>query len=175
MVGDGNTIPITHTGSTSLTTPTTSFNLQHVLCSPNISQNLVSVSKFCSHNNTSIEFFPKCFVVKDLNTGASLVRGQNKGNLYVWPNLSLPCHSSVHQNFASSQSTVSSQSWHCSLGHPSTPVLQRLLSSHNLQVSKSEKLFSHCSSCLCNKSHKLPFGVSTLTYNKSLEILFTDV
>ena len=83
VVGDGKTIPITHTGSTSLTSPTKSFSLNHVLCSPQITQNLVSVSQFCSHNNASVEFFPNFFLVKDLTTGAYLVRGQNKGNLYV--------------------------------------------------------------------------------------------
>ena len=85
MVGDVKTISITHTGSTSLTTDSNSFNLKHVLCSPNISQNLVSVSQFCCHNNTSIEFFPDCFLVKDLTTRAFLVHGRNEGNLYVWP------------------------------------------------------------------------------------------
>ncbi|KAK0600695.1 hypothetical protein LWI29_017553 [Acer saccharum] len=175
MVGDGKTIPISHTGFTSLNTPTTSFSLNHVLCSPHISQNLVSVSKFFTHNNTSIEFFPNYFIVKDLNTGASLVHGQNRGNLYVWPKSSLPCHSSAHQNFSSSQSTVSAKSWHCRLGHLALSVLQHLFSSHNLPVSKSEKNFSHCSACLCNKSHKLPFGTSTLSSNKPFEILCTDV
>ena len=62
MVGDGKTIPITHTGSTSLHTPIKSFPLPHVLCSPHISHNLISVSKFCTHNNTSIEFFPNYFL-----------------------------------------------------------------------------------------------------------------
>lgn len=74
MVGDGKTIPITHTDSTILHIYANSFHLKHVLCLPNISQNLVSVSQFCSHNNTSIKFFPNCFHVKDLTTGAFLVR-----------------------------------------------------------------------------------------------------
>ncbi|KAK0572541.1 hypothetical protein LWI29_033229 [Acer saccharum] len=177
MVGDGKTIPITHTGSTSLSTPTNTFHLKHVLCSPHISQNLVSVSQFCSHNNTSVEFFPDYFLVKDLTTGASLVRGRNEGNLYVWPLSSRPSTSvsSAHQYFMSSQHNVSSQSWHCRLGHPSQPVLQRLLSSHSLPVTRSDTTVSHCSACLCNKSHKLPFGISTLTCNKPFEVLFTDV
>ncbi|KAK0593671.1 hypothetical protein LWI29_001354 [Acer saccharum] len=177
MVGDGKTIPITHIGSTSLSTPSNSFCLTNVLCSPHISHNLVSVSQFCSHNNTSVEFFPDYFLVKDLTTGASLVRGQNKGNLYVWPQSIRPSHSvsGAHQFFMSSQHNVSSRSWHCRLGHPSHPILQRLISSHCLPVTKSETSVSHCSACLCNKSHKLPFGISTLISNKPFEILFTDV
>ncbi|KAL5854318.1 hypothetical protein ACOSQ4_004120 [Xanthoceras sorbifolium] len=85
MVGDGQTIPITHTGCTTLKTSDKSFPLPRVLCSPHISHNLIFVSKFCTHNKTSIEFFPNYFLVKDLTTGASLVRGRNEGNLYVWP------------------------------------------------------------------------------------------
>ncbi|KAI9162012.1 hypothetical protein LWI28_022900 [Acer negundo] len=148
MVRDGKTIPITYTGSTYLTADSNSFPFKHVLCSSNISQNLVSVCQFCSHNNISIEFFPDSFIVKDLTTGASLVRGQNNGNLYVWPKLSLPCHSSAHQHFASSQSTVSSQSWHFRLGHPSPPVLHKLISSHSLPVTKSDTTVPFCSACL---------------------------
>ncbi|KAK0605807.1 hypothetical protein LWI29_030936 [Acer saccharum] len=171
MVGDGKTIPITHTGSTSLHTSTKSFPLSHVLCSPHISHNLISVSKFCTHNNTSIEFFPDCFLVKDLTTGASLVRGRNEGNLYIWPKSVSPATLLT----ATSQHQVSSLAWHQRLGHPSLQVLRHLVSSHGLPVSKLESQFSHCHACLCNKSHKLPFGISTLHCNKPLEILFTDV
>ena len=177
MVGDGKTIPITHTGCTTLKTSDKSFPLTRVLCSPHISHNLISVSKFCTHNKTSIEFFPNYFLVKDLTMGASLVRGQNEGNLYVWPS-SNPVRqsaSSAHLFSASSQPSVSFLAWHCRLGHPSLQVLQNLVSSQGLPVLRSESQFSHCSACRCNKSHKLPFGVSTLNCNKPLEILFTDV
>ena len=73
MVGDGNNIPITHTGFTTLKSCDSIFKLNNVLCAPNVKKNLFSVSQFCSHNNTSIEFFPDFFLVKDLTTGASLV------------------------------------------------------------------------------------------------------
>lgn len=32
-----------------------------------------------------------------------------------------------------------------------------------------------CNSCKCNKMHKLPFSVSTLSSSKPLELLYTDV
>ena len=82
MIGDGDGIPITHVGSTIIEAPTTTFLLDNVLCAPLIKKNLISVSQFCHQNNTSIEFFPHFFIVKDLSTGASLVQGQNKGNVY---------------------------------------------------------------------------------------------
>ena len=88
IIGDGKRIPITHSGSSTLSSLTITFTLDDVLCAPNIKRNLISVSQFCKQNNTSIEFFPNFFLVKDLSTGASLVQGQNKDNIYEWPSTS---------------------------------------------------------------------------------------
>ena len=82
MIGDGNDIPITYVRSTTIDLPTTTFLLDSVLCAPLIKKTLISISQFCHQNNTSIEFFPHFFIVKDLSTGASLVQGRNKGNVY---------------------------------------------------------------------------------------------
>lgn len=81
-MGDGNTIPITHSGNTCLSTPNHTFQLTNTLCAPAIKQNLVSVSQFCLDNSMSIEFFLYSFCVKDSNSGVPLVRDQNKGGLY---------------------------------------------------------------------------------------------
>lgn len=81
-IGDGSVLPITHTGSISLSP---SFHLSNVLCVPAIHQNLISVSKFCRSNHTSIEFFPTHFVAKDLRTGSPVLLGKNRHDLYEWP------------------------------------------------------------------------------------------
>ena len=57
MIDDGNGIPITHVGSTTIEAPTTTFSLDNVLCAPLIKKALISISQFCHQNNTSIEFF----------------------------------------------------------------------------------------------------------------------
>ena len=84
IVGNGTGISISHTGFSTLHTPTTSFTLNNILCAPSIKKNLISVSQFCTQNNTSIEFFPHHFLMKDLSTRASMVRGWNRNNLYEW-------------------------------------------------------------------------------------------
>ncbi|RVW15644.1 Retrovirus-related Pol polyprotein from transposon RE2 [Vitis vinifera] len=56
MIGDGSGLPISHTGSTSLTTPSHSFTLSNVLCVPTMKRNLISISQFCKSNNTSLEW-----------------------------------------------------------------------------------------------------------------------
>lgn len=68
------------------------FTLQNTLCAPSIKRNFISVSQFCCDNQTSIEFFPFHYLVKDLTTGAPLVRGQSKSGLYEWPPGSTSTH-----------------------------------------------------------------------------------
>ncbi|XP_070003574.1 uncharacterized protein [Nicotiana sylvestris] len=73
-MGDGNKVPITHTGLTQLHASMNTFKLSNTLCAPSIKCNLLSVSKFCQDNLTSIEFFPFDFSVKDLETRNLLKR-----------------------------------------------------------------------------------------------------
>lgn len=47
-----------------------------------------------------------------------------------------------------------------------------MISSSNLHVS-SFKPFQ-CNSCLTNKSHKLPFGVSSLSSTQPLQLIYLD-
>lgn len=75
MIGDGNSLKISCIGSTSLPSYYRNTHLSNVLYFPTMTKNLSFVSKFCSTNNVSIEFFPLSFVVKDLNTGAKLMKG----------------------------------------------------------------------------------------------------
>ena len=84
MIGDGTSLPITHTSSTSLLTPTTTFTLNNVLCVPNMKQNLISISQFFTTNNASVEFLPSSFHVKNFRTGAILLTSNTKDGVYGW-------------------------------------------------------------------------------------------
>ena len=170
IIGDGKGIPITHTGSTLLNSPTTTFTLDDVLCAPYIKRNLISVSQFCKQNNTSIEFFPNSFLVKDLSTGASLVQGQSKDNVYEWP--SLP---QIQQPTAYSSVAASIDVWHRRLGHPSLPIQNKLLSRYSLPTLTNNRVATYCDACLHNKSHRLSFSVSSISCSKPFEIIYTDV
>lgn len=118
MIGDGTSLPITHTGSTFLTTPETTFTLNNVLCVPNMKKNLISISQFCDSNNVSIEFLPSCFHVKDLCTGEKLMTGPTNDGVYEWPK-SPPL-------LAFSTIKTSSSDWHSRLGHPVVPILKHI-------------------------------------------------
>ena len=94
MIGDVTGLPITHMGSISLHTPNTSFQLNNVLCVHTMKKNLISISQFCLSNNVSIEFSSSSFIVKDLRTGTTLLKGKTKDGVYEWPS-STSIHSSL--------------------------------------------------------------------------------
>ncbi|KAI4345931.1 hypothetical protein L6164_013016 [Bauhinia variegata] len=124
VVGDGTGLPITHSGSLLLPSSyTSSFKLQNVLCAPQISKNIISVSKFTSQNKKSIEFSPSSFSVKDLHTGVVQLSGPCVNGLYRWPT-SPPCARTAMLSFT--------RDWHHKLGHPATSILQFLASKFSL-------------------------------------------
>jgi len=167
MIGDGTRLPIIHTGSTSLLHSNKEFSLTDVLCVPNIIKNLISISKFYISNNASIEFLPFPFLVKDLHTGATLLKGKAKDVVYEWP------PSAPLIAFFSIKTT--SFNWHHRLGHPALPILKHIISKHALDLASSRMLQFSCNACHCNKSHKLSFSMSTLTSTRPLQIIFSDV
>ena len=101
-----------------------------------------------------------------------MVRGRNRGNIYKWPVTSSSRHT---KPTALAISTFSMDKGHHRLGHPSSQVLKKLTASYSLPVTNSISSSSHCDACLCNKSHKLPFGTVSISCTQPLEVLFIDV
>ena len=58
IIGNGQALPITCTGHTTLSTPNHSFSLNNVLVTPDIIKNLISVRKLTTDNLVSVEFDP---------------------------------------------------------------------------------------------------------------------
>ena len=56
MVGNGNSVPIAHTGKGLLPTPSSQFSLSPFLHVPSMSHNLISVSQFAKDNYCSLIF-----------------------------------------------------------------------------------------------------------------------
>jgi len=171
MIGDGTNLPITHTGSSHLSSPTSSFKLSNVLCVPTMKKNLISVYQFCITNNVSVEFLPSLFFVKDLQTGAILFQGNIKDGVYEWP--AFKPQSPPLLAFSTTKTTCTT--WHSRLGHPAFSILKHILTSSHLESSSSITSNFSCNACLCNKSHKLPFSISSLISTHPLQIVFSDV
>ncbi|KAJ9542597.1 hypothetical protein OSB04_029103 [Centaurea solstitialis] len=70
-----------------------------------------TVAKLCKTNKVSVEFFPSYFIVKDLLTGAPLLRGVNDHDVYYAPASFFPQVNTV--------TTSTMHDWHHCLSHPS--------------------------------------------------------
>ncbi|CAA7050341.1 unnamed protein product [Microthlaspi erraticum] len=169
-IADGTNLHISHTGSSQLPTLSKPLTLTDVLYVPDLKKNLISVYRLCNANRVSVEFFPASFQVKDLSTGARLLQGKTKDELYEWPVTPKPIFSLA----ASPTPKTDLSSWHSRLGHPSPLILQTLVAQFHLPLSLLQKQFA-CSDCLINKTHKLPFSTNTITSNHPLEYLYSDV
>ena len=61
-IGDGNSLPILRTSNNKhFPTSSQQFSLRHVLHVPQLSTDLISVSRFCTDNNVFFEFYPHHF------------------------------------------------------------------------------------------------------------------
>ena len=69
FVGNGHSVPVTHTGHSSLHTSSKPLHLNHILVTPHIIKNLISVRQFTRDNDVSVEFDAYGFSVKDYQTG----------------------------------------------------------------------------------------------------------
>jgi hypothetical protein len=128
IVGNGNGLQISNTGSSFLVTPYTKLSLKNILHCPNASSNLLSIQKFCKDNNCYFILTSSSFVIKDMLTKEVLLQGPSRAGLYPM------FLQQFRSNKASCKATSSFTAfigvtapinvWHLRLGHPSTPVLQ---------------------------------------------------
>ena len=172
MIGDSSGLNITHTGCLRLLSKSLSFLLTDVLCVPNMTQNLISVSKFCVSNQVAVEFLSFSLVVKDLRTGARLMQGRTRNGVYEWLSHARPETPPIIAFFSVKASILD---WDHRLGHPSSRIISKLMSSQALSIVSSNKSSNSCSACQINKTHKLPFSISFVLSFKPLEVIYLDV
>lgn len=159
-IADDSGLPITPTGKFKLHFPYRSFILDNILCVPSTRQNLIHVSKFTRSNSVSMEFFPSFYVVKDLATGAQLIKGPSHDDFY---HLS-PHAQAVQPNKVSASVGVyaSFSRWHAHLGHPSKDTSSFVIRTFNLPVlNMSFILGNDFVSCQLRKCHQLHFRTSS--------------
>nr|GEX48100.1 ribonuclease H-like domain-containing protein [Tanacetum cinerariifolium] len=167
IVGNGHYIPVTHTGHSFLHTSSKPLHLNHILVTPHIIKNLISVRQFTRDNDVSIEFDAYGFSIKDYQTGRLLLRCDSTRDLY--PITQQP----------SSQTPVvllsfSSTTWHTCLGHPGDNVLCRL-ESRNLISCRKSKLSTLCHACQLGKHVKLSFYTSEYSVDSVFVIIHLDI
>ncbi|KAF8399800.1 hypothetical protein HHK36_015671 [Tetracentron sinense] len=82
IIGNGQSLSISHIGDASVPTNSGSLHLKNVLLVPKITKNLLSVGQLTDEKCCMFEFDSRGFVIKDQKSRKVLARGIRDGNLY---------------------------------------------------------------------------------------------
>jgi transposase InsO family protein len=155
IVGNGSSLPVHGTGTTTISSPNARFLLSNVLHTPHLIKNLVSVRKFTKDNACSVEFDPHGFSIKDLHSKKEIMRSSNGGDLYsLGP-------TTVAAPVALTASSPSPDVWHRRLGHLSHQSLARVLSDFSIPCTNKVTHNGVCDACQRGRHVRLPFSSST--------------
>ncbi|PRQ49673.1 putative RNA-directed DNA polymerase [Rosa chinensis] len=163
-MGNGDSMPISHTGTLPFSLGSSQFSLSDVFLIPSIGKNLLSVARFTKDNRVFFLFAPDFYQIYCLLTGRLLFQGPCKDGLYP---LDLSSVSPTPYALTSTHSTI----WHNRLGHPSSNVFARIGSSIGSKLS----FRSFCKDCALSKSHQFPFQSNNATATTLFHIIHSDV
>ena len=82
-VGNGQQLPISHTGNAQLYTSSYLFKLKNILCVPSMSSNLLFVNGFCGDNHCSFHFDSDKFHFRDRLSRKPLYKGLSRDGLGI--------------------------------------------------------------------------------------------
>ena len=122
---------------------------------PQLSFNLIFVSKLTLTLNCNISFFPDYCLIQDLSTKQIIGRGRKSGGLYIL-DTEVP-------KFVACSGVVTPFELHCRLGHPSLSLFNKLypqfssLSSLNCESCQYDELHCVHLSPIVNKRASTPF------------------
>jgi hypothetical protein len=146
IVGNGSTLPVTSVGNSVIPGP---FYLNNILLAPDIVQNLLSVRRFTTDNECSMEFDPFGLSVKDLTTRSIIARSNSTDPLYT---LCLPSFTASSHTSLCAMSTIAAphilaavamSTWHRHLGHPGPDALSSLSRSSFISFTSTTHDFCH--------------------------------
>jgi len=160
VVGNGNLVPVTSTGTAHLSD---NLHLNNVLVAPNLIKNLISVRQFTIDNNCTVEFDPFGCSVKDLPTRSEIVRCDSSGPLY-------PLHLPASALLASSPSSL----WHQRLGHPGSEALSKLAISSVIKCNATT-IDGLCHACQLGRHIRLPFHASSSRATHNFQLIHCDL
>jgi len=182
---NGNTVAVSHIGSTCILANQTISNVLHL---PDFQVNLVSVSKLTKELKCMVAFFPDFCVFQDLYTGQVKGIGKEDHGLYILTrgpnqaprklvNSSMSSRSHSHSTSVAKSIVLpslhceSADVWHKRLGHAPIDIIKR----HKSLSALSSKDNSHCTVCPLAKHTKLPFPLSTTLSKGVFELLHCDI
>lgn len=162
IVGNGDFLPITHVGSVALhTNQGTLLPLNDVLVCPEITKNLMYVSKLTSDFPCEITFDSENVCIKDKVTKEVITKGRRHKDLYMLKDAKFQAF------YSNRQQATSAEVWHQRLGHPHKDILQHLSSNKAIVLNKT-RLKTLCDACQVGKSSRLPFFLFQTLFQQDL-------
>lgn len=168
---DGSLSAIAGKGSIAISNKLTLQNVLHV---PNLSCNLLSVSKLTCDLKCCANFLSNHCEFQELETGRMIGNAKESGGLYYFEEES----SSIEQQFVSGFGSYRNSTdeeimlWHSRLRHPSFQYLQYLFS--NLFRNKNLSSFQ-CDVCQLSKHHRASFHTRTYHASRQFSLIHSDV
>jgi histone deacetylase 1/2 len=171
QTASGTGMNISNIGHAIFHTPSRKLHLNNILHVPASAKSLASVHKLAKDNHAFFEFHPDFFLIKDQDTRKILHHGRCKGGLYP-----LIQKEGLESKYGAFGVHIPSTSlWHSRLGHPSIPIVQKIISQNKLPCDRSKSLESVCDSCQRAKSHQLPYSISNKISSAPLQLIYSDV
>lgn len=174
-IADGSFSAIAGKGSVVLSPVLTLNDVLHV---PNLSCNLMSVSKLTRDINCQTNFFRSHCVFQDLNSGKMIGSAKESGGLYyldIGSASQLPpktISSCFESFFVLNNNDDNVMLWHLRLGHPSFHYLKHLFP--KLFYNKNLSLLK-CEACEFAKHHRSQFPIQPYKPSKPFSIVHSDV
>ncbi|KAJ9546703.1 hypothetical protein OSB04_019246 [Centaurea solstitialis] len=165
--GDGNTLPISSIGTSTLAN---GIRLRDVLMVPHLTKNLLSISKLTYDNDVNVVFSKLYCLIQDRLTRRVLAQGRCDRGLYV-----LSAAPKAYAFFARTKSKASFELWHSRLGHVSFDIISVLNKLGHLLVSSILPKPVTCSPCQLAKSHRLPFDDNNKRALHVLDLVHCDL
>jgi hypothetical protein len=133
-------------------------------CPLTLLKNLISIRRFTTDNNCSIEFGPFGLSVKDLQTKNVIARSNSSSDLY-------PFYPSTTSTSALIVAPTSL--WHRRLRHLGREALSKLISSSVISCNKDDHHVCHA--CQLGRHTRLPFGSSSSRARHIFDLIHCDL
>ncbi|KAD5803045.1 hypothetical protein E3N88_14405 [Mikania micrantha] len=166
--GNGNSLPVTHIGNTNLNN---AISLQNVLVVPNLTKNLLSISRLTNDSPVDVLFSNDFFQIQDRKTAEVLAKGTCENGLYVLTQ----GHKSLVAALSASHLCASFNKWHSRLGHVSFETISILNKLNHVFVTSLLPKPGLCDSCELSKAKHLPFIENTKRASHVLDLIHCDL
>ena len=175
-IGNGQTLPITHIGTSLIPSSSSSLQLHNVLRVPSIASNLASVQKLCHDNNCQCYFYKDILSIQALNTRKILYQGRSEGGVYpIYPYQASQLFLSPKACNNTSRSSVFNKTlWHMRLDHPNDQAFHCLFPSVNFVHTNNVEDHT-CTHCLYGKMHNLSFPHSDFKASSPFELVHYEL